>query len=145
MCEQEICLLGYTTLTPVFFYNQCTTNLWKMMCRAISSKIWSMKSDISESTRNVSDSFSFNVQMNDPQAHHVWPWLGWEYSSLSQRQFTMCKLQELERWSFRRSDLLRCEPPLAWNRIVVWSLLGYLLLTCTLVFIRSTVCCTSSL
>jgi len=126
MCEQEICLLDYTTLTPVFFYNQCTTNLWKMMCRAISSKIWSMKSDISESTRNVSDSFSFNMQMNDPQAHHVWPWLGWEYSSLSQRQFTMCKLQELDRWSFRRSDLLRCEPPLAWNRIVVWSLLGYL-------------------
>jgi len=29
--------------------------------------------DISECTRNVSDSFPFNVQMNNPQAHHVWP------------------------------------------------------------------------
>jgi len=39
----------------------------------ISSKVWSMKIDISESTRNVSDLFPFNVQMNNPQAHHVWP------------------------------------------------------------------------
>jgi len=46
--------------------------------------------------------------------------------SLSQRQFTMCKLQELDRWLFRRSNFLRCEAPLARNRIMVWSLLGYL-------------------
>jgi len=44
----------------------------------ISSKVWLMKIDISESTRNVSDSFPVNVQMNNPQAHHVWPWLRWE-------------------------------------------------------------------
>jgi len=39
----------------------------------ISSKVLSMKIDISECTRNVSDSFPFNVQMNDPQTHYVWP------------------------------------------------------------------------
>ena len=48
------------------------------------------------------------------------------------------ELQELDRWSFRRSNFLRCEPSLAWNRIMVWSLFGYLFGTYMyLVFISS--------